>query len=197
MMISLFFNLVCFNIVVFQLLSHVWLFSIPWIVAHQASCPSLSPRVCSNSCPLSWWCHQTISSSVVLFSSCLQSFPASGSFLMSWLFASGGQSIRALASVSVLPVNIQGWFPLGLTGLIPLLSKGLSRVFSSTTAQKHQFFNTQFFMVQLSHSSIPAGKTIVIRTFVSKVMSLPFNTLSRLVKAFLPRSKHLLIPWLQ
>ena len=92
-------------------------------------CLSPSPGVCSNSCSLSRWCHPTISSFVFPFSSCLQSFPASGSFLMSWLFASGDQSIGA--SASVLPMNNQGWFPLGLTGLICLLSKGLSRVFPS------------------------------------------------------------------
>ena len=95
-----------------------------------------------NSCPLSWWCHPTISSSVTPFFSCPQSFPASRSFLMSWLFASGGQSIGASASASVLPMNIQGWFPLGLTGLISLLSKEVSRVSSSTTIRKHQFFGT-------------------------------------------------------
>ena len=101
-------------------------------------CPSPAPRVYSNSCPLSWWCHPTISSSVIPFFSCFQSFPASGSFPMSQLFASDGQSIRASASASVLPMNIHGWFPLGLTGLISLQSKGLPRVFSSTTVQKHQ-----------------------------------------------------------
>ena len=95
-------------------------------------CPSLSPGVCSDSYPLSHWCYLTISSSAALFSFCLQSFPASGSFPMSRLFTSGGQSTGASASASVLPMNIQGWFPLGLTGLISLLSKGLSRVFSST-----------------------------------------------------------------
>ena len=107
-------------------------------------CPSPSPRVCSNSCPLSWSCHPTISSFVIPFSSCLQSFPASGSFPMSQLFASGDQSIgvSASASASVLPVNIQDLFPLGLTGLISLLSKGLSGVFSRTTVRKHQFFGT-------------------------------------------------------
>ena len=89
-------------------------------------CSSVSPGVCSKSCPSSWWCHPTISSSVVPFSFCLQSFPASESFLMSWLFASDDQSIGASASASVLPMNIQGWFPLGWTGLISLLSKGLS-----------------------------------------------------------------------
>ena len=97
-------------------------------------CPSLPPGVCSNSCPVSQWCHLTISSSATLFSFCLQSFPASGSFPVSWLFESGGQTIGASASSSVLPMNIQDWFPLGLTGLISLLSKGLSRVFFSTTA---------------------------------------------------------------
>ena len=99
-----------------------------------------SPRACSNSCLSSRWCHPMISSSVITFSSCLQSFPASGSFPMSWLFASGGQSIEASASVSVLPMNIQDWFPLGLTGLTSLQSKGLSRVFSNSTVQKHHFF---------------------------------------------------------
>ena len=100
-------------------------------------CPSPSPRVCSNSCLLSWWCHPTISPSVAPFSSCPQSFPVPGPFPMSWLFTSGGQSVGA--SASVLPMNIQSWFPLGLTGFISLQSKGLSRVFSSTTVQKHQF----------------------------------------------------------
>ena len=103
-------------------------------------CPSPSPGVCSNSCPLSQWCHPAIRSSVVPFLSRLQPFPASRSFLMSQLFASGSQSIGA--SASVLPVNIQGGFPLGLTGLISLLSKGISRVFSNTTVQKPQFVGT-------------------------------------------------------
>ena len=110
-------------------------------------CPS-SPRACSNSCPLSWWCHPTVSSSVIPFSSCLQSFPASESFPVSWLFASGGQSIEA--SASVLPMNIQGWCPLGLTGLISLLSKGLSRVFCNTTVEKYQFFSGQLYGATLT-----------------------------------------------
>ena len=101
-------------------------------------CPSLTPGAYSNSWPLGWWCHPTISSSVVPFSSCLQSFPASGFFQMSQFFASGSQSIGVLASTSVLPMNIQDWFPLGWTGWISLQSKGLSRVFSNTTVQKHQ-----------------------------------------------------------
>ena len=111
----------------------------------QASCPSLSPGACSNSCPLNRWGHPTISSSVTPFSSCSQSFPASGSFQMSWHFEPGGQSIRASASTPVLPMNIQSWFPLGLTDWISLQSKGLSRVFSNTTVQKHQFFGTQLY----------------------------------------------------
>ena len=106
-------------------------------------CPSPSPWVCSNSRPLSRWCHPTISSSVVPVSSCLQSFPASGSFPISQVFTSGGQSIGASASASVLPMKIQVWFPLGLTGLISLQSKGFSRVFFSTTVWKHQVFSTQ------------------------------------------------------
>ena len=126
-----------------QLLSHVQLFVTSWTEACQASCPSPTPRACSNSCPLSWWCHPIISSFVVPFSSCPQSFPASGSFPMSQLFASGGQSIGVSASASVLPMQIQDWFPLGLPSLIALQSKGCSRVFSNTTVQKHQFFSTQ------------------------------------------------------
>ena len=111
--------------------------------------PSPYPRVCSNSCPLNQWCHLTISSSVVPFSSHFQYFPASGSFLMSQLSTSGGQNIGAM--VSVLPMNIQGWYPLGLTDLIALQSKGLSRVFSNTTFQKHQFFSAQTSLWSNSH----------------------------------------------
>ena len=107
-------------------------------------CTSPTPGVCSNSCPLSRCCHPTISSSVVPFSSHLQSFPAWGSFQMSQFFISGGQSIEVSVSASVLPVNIQDWFPLGWISWISLQSKGLSRVFSNTTVQKHQFFCTQF-----------------------------------------------------
>ena len=126
--------------IVVHSLSCVRLFATPWTAARQAS-PSL--RVCSISCPSSRWCHPTISSSIVPFSSCLQSFPASGSYLMSRLFVSGVQSIEASASASVLPINIQDWFPLGLTGWTSFQSKWLSRVFSNTTLQKHQFFSTQ------------------------------------------------------
>ena len=113
-------------------------------------CPSPTPRACSNLRPSSQWCHPTISSSVVPFSSHLQSFPVSGSFPRSQLLASGGQSIGVSASASVLPNNIQYWFPLGLTGFITLLSKGFSRVFSNTTLQKNQFFGTQLYSPTLT-----------------------------------------------
>ena len=106
-------------------------------------CSSPTPGVYSNSCPLSWWCHPTISSSVIPFSSHLQSFPASGSFQMSQFFASGGQSIGVSALTLALPMNIQDWYPLGWTGWISFLSKGLSRVFSNTTVKKQQSFSAQ------------------------------------------------------
>ena len=114
-------------------------------------CPSPTPGAWSNSCPSSQWCHATISSSVIHFFSCLQSFPASGSFPVSQFFASGGQSIEGSASASVLPVNTQDWFPLGWTGWISLQFKGLARVFSNTTVQKHQFFGTQLSLWSNSH----------------------------------------------
>jgi len=135
-------------------------------------CSSPSPGACSNSCPSSRWCHSTISSSVVPFSSCLQSFPASGSFQMSQFFTSGGQTIEVSASASVLPVNIQDWFPLGWTGWISLQSKGLSRVFSNTTIKKHHFFGAQLSLtVQLSYLYMTTGKTIALtrQTFVGKL----------------------------
>ena len=163
-------------------------------------CPSPTPGAYSNSCPLSWWCHPNISSSVVPFSPCPQSFPASGSFPVSQFFASSSQSIEDSASASVLPMDIRDWFPLGWTGWITLQSKGLSRAFSITTVQKHQlFWCSTFFVVQLSHPHMTTGKTIVLirRTFVDKVTSLLFSMLSRLVITFLPRSKRLLISWLQ
>ena len=115
----------------------------PWTATCQASHPSLSPWVYSNSCPLNQWCHSSISSSVAPFSSCPQSFPASGSFPVSRLFTSGSQSIGASALASVLPMNIHIWFPLRSTCLICFLSRGLPRVFSSTTVGKHQFFGAQ------------------------------------------------------
>ena len=133
-------------------------------------CPSPSPKACSNSCPLSWWCHPTISSSVLF--SCLWSFPASGSFLMSRIFASGEQSIGISASASALQMNIQDWFPLGLTGLISLLSKGLSRIFSNTTVQKASILRcSAFFIVQLSHPYMTTGKTIALS---AKCLALTF-----------------------
>ena len=126
-----------------QLLCRVRLFATPGLQYTRLPSPSPTPGAYPNSCSLSWWCHPTISSSVVPFSSCPESFPASGSFQMSQLFIWGGQSIGASASASVLPKNIQDLFHLGLTDLISLQSKGLSRVFSNTTVQKHQFFGTQ------------------------------------------------------
>ena len=125
-----------------ELLGHVQLFATPSQHA-RPPCPSPTTRVHPNPCPLSHWCHPTISSSAVPFSSCPQSFPAWGSFQMNQLFISGGQSIELSASTSVLPMNTQDWSLLGWTGWISLKSKGLSRVFSSTTVQKHQFFGTQ------------------------------------------------------
>ena len=122
-----------------------------WLQHTRLACPSPTPKVCSNSCPSSRWCHPAISSSVFPFSSFLQSFPALGSFPRSQFFASGGQSIGASALVSVLPMNIQDWFPLGWTGLISLQSKGLSKFFSNTTLQKHQFFCTQLSLESNSH----------------------------------------------
>ena len=134
-------------------------------------CPSLFPRVCPNSCPLNHWCHPTISSSATLFSSCPQSFPASGSLPMSWLFASGGQRIGASTSASVLLMSIQGWFPLRLTSLMPLLFKGLSRIFSKHHNSKTSIlWHTAFFTVQLSHPYMTNRKTIAltIRTLSAK-----------------------------
>ena len=123
-----------------QSLSRVWLHELQHA---RPPCPSPTPGIHPNPCPLSRWCHPIISSSVVPFSSCPQSFPASGSFQMSQLFPSGGQSTGVSASTSVHPMNTQDWSPLGWTGWISLQSKGLSRVFSNTTVQKHQFFSAQ------------------------------------------------------
>ena len=162
-------------------------------------CPSPTPRIYSNPCPSSPWCHPAISSSVGPFSSCPQSFPASGSFPMSHLFAWGGQSTGVSASTSVLPMHTQGWSPLWRTGRTSLQSKGLLRVYSNTIVQKHQFFGSQLSSQSNSHIHTWPVKTIALtrRTFVRKVMSLLLNMLSRLVITFLPRSKHLLISWLQ
>ena len=183
----------CYHFV--QLLSYGWSLQLYGLKHARLLCSSLSPGVCSNSCPLSQWCHPTISSSVIPFFSCPQSFPESGSFPMSQLFASGDQNIGASASASVLPMNIQGWFPFGLTAFISLLSKGLSGVFFNTTV----LWCSAFFMIQLSYPYIITGKIIAltIQIFVGKVMSLLLNMLSRFVIAFLSRSKYLLILWLQ
>ena len=128
------------------------IFETPWTAAHQASLSITNSQSLLNSCPSSQWCHPAISSSVIPFVSCLQSFPASGSFPMSQFYASRGQSIEGSASASVLPMNIKDWSPLGWTGWISLLSKGLSRVFSNTTVQKHQFFSAQLSSQSNSHN---------------------------------------------
>ena len=126
-------------------------------------CPSPTLGAYSNSCPSSWWYHPTISSSIVPFSSCLQSFPESGSFQMSQFFTSGSRSIGVSASASILPMNIQDWFPSGWTGWISLQSKGLSRVFSNITVQKASILQcSAFFIVQLSHPYTTTGKTIAL-----------------------------------
>ena len=148
--------------------------------------------------PLSQWCQPTISCSVIPFSSCLQSFPASGSFQMSQFSASGGQSTGVSALASFPPKKSQGWSPSEWTGWISLQSKGLSRVFSNSS-KASILGHSAFFTVQLSHPYMTTGKTIALTrwTFVGKVMSLLFNKLSRLVITFLPRNKCLFIPWLQ
>ena len=137
-----------------QSLSHAWLFATSWTAAHQASLSITKSRSPPKPMSIVSWCHPTISSSVLPFSSCPQSFPASGSFQMSQLFPSGGQSIGVSASTSVLPMNTQNWSPLGWTGWISLQSKGLSRVFSNTKVQKHQFFSTQLSLWSISHIHI-------------------------------------------
>ena len=126
-----------------QSLTHVRLFVTPWTAAHHASLSITNVQSCSNSCPSSWWCHVTISNLCCPLLLCLQSFSASGSFPTSQFFTSCSQSIEVSASASGLPMNVQDWFPLGLTAWISLLSKGLPRVFSSTIVWKHQFFGTQ------------------------------------------------------
>ena len=161
-------------VVVVQLLSHLQLFASPWTVASPASLSFIISQNWLNSielsrwsCPLSWWCHPTISSSVSPFS---QSFPASGSVPVSWLFVPAGQSIGA--SASVLPMNIQGWFPLGLTGLLCLLSRELSRVFSSTTIWKHQFFGAQPSLWSNSHICTWLLKKTIALTILTFVTGL-------------------------
>ena len=145
-------------------------------------CPSVTPGVYSNSCPSSQWCHPAVLSSVVPFSSCLQSLPASGSFPMSQLFSWGGQSFGVSASASVLPMNIQDWSPLGWTNWISLQSKGLSRVLQHHSSKASILRHSAFFTVQLSHPNMTTGKTIALtrQTFVDKVMSLLFNMLYKI-----------------
>ena len=151
-------------------------------------CPSPTPRVYSNSHPLSRWCYPTISSSVTPFSSSLQSFPASGSFPMSQFFAPGGQSIEVSVSTSVLPMNIQNWSPLEWAGWLSLQSKGLKSFLQHHSSKASILRHSAFFTVQLSHPYMTTGKTIALirQTFVGKVKSLLFNMLSRLVITFLP-----------
>ena len=149
--------------------------------------PPLALRVCLNSCSLSTWCYIIISYSASTFLFCLRSCLASGSFPISWLFASGGQRIRASVLAAILPVNIHGWFPLGLTGLISWQVKGLSRLFSSTTVWKYWFFSSQSSLWSNSHIYIwLLGKTIALTrwTIVTKIMPLLLNMLSRFVIAF-------------
>ena len=161
-------------------------------------CPSPTPRACSNACPLSQWCHPTISSSVIPFSSCLQSFPASGSFQMSQLFAWGGQSIGVSASTSDLPMN-PGLISFRMDWLDLPAVQGTLKSLQHHSSKASVLQHSAFFIVQLSHPYMTTGKTIVLtrRTFVGKVMSLRFDMLSRLVITFLPRSKCLLISWVQ
>ena len=144
-------------------------------------CPSPAPGVYPNLSPLSQWCHPTISSSAVPFSLCLQSFLASGSFQMSQFCTSGGQSIGVLALASILPINIQNWFPSGLTGLISLQTKGLKSLLQHHSSKASILRHSAFFIVHLSHPYLTTGKTIALTTrwtFVGKVMSLLFNMLS-------------------
>ena len=162
-------------------------------------CPSPTPGAYSNLSPSSRWCHPTISPSVVPFSSCLRTLPASGSFPMSQFFASGGLSIGGEASASVLPMNIQNWLPLGWTGWSPCSLRDSQSLLHHLSSKASILQCSAFFLVQISCPYMTTGKTIALtrQTFVSKVMSLLFNMLSRLVIGFLPRSKHLLISWLQ
>ena len=155
-------------------------------------CPSPTPTVYSNSCPLSQWCHPTISSSVIPLSSHLQSFPGSRSFPMSQLFASGDRSIGASTLATVLPMNIQGWFPLGLIGLIFFAVQGtLKGLLQHPRLKASILWQPAFLIVQLSQPYVNTGETIALTiwTFVSKVKTLIFNILSRFVIAFLQRSK--------
>ena len=169
-----------------------------WLQHTRPPCPSLTPRVCPSSCSLHWWCCSAISSSDSLFSFCPQYFPASGTFPMNRLFTSDDRNSGASASASVLPVNIQCWSPLRLAGFISLLSKGFQE---SSPGQQFKGINSLGFWFLYSPALTTLhdhweGHSFDIGTFVSRVMSLLFNTLSRFVIAFLPRSSHLLISWI-
>ena len=161
---------------------------------YQAFWPSLSPRVSSNPCPLSWWCYLTISCCATLFSFWIQAFPESGSFPMSCLFPAGGQSTGASTSASVLSMNIQGLFPLGLTGLMSFLCKGLSSIISSTAIQKHQLFQVLSLIYGPNHTSIHdywINHRFDCMDICWQVMPLVFDVLPRFLIAFFPRSKYL------
>ena len=183
-----------------QSLSCVWLFATPWIAARQSSLSSPTPRDYSNSCPSSWWCHPAMSSSVIPFSSCLQSLPASGSFPVSQLFSWGGQSIGSF-SFSISPYNEHpGLISSRMDWLDLLAVQGTLKSLLQHHSSKASIpWHSTFFIVQLSDLYMTTGKTIALtrRTFVGKVMSLLFNMLSRLIITFFPRSKRLFISWLQ
>ena len=180
------------------LFSHLVVFKSLWphgLQCIRPPCPSQYPKVCSSSPLLFQWCYAAISYSDALFSFCSQSFQAKNQ-----LFASDDKNTGVSTSASVLPMNIHGWFPLRLTGLISLLLIGLPGVFSSTTVRKHQFFGALPSLRSSSHDCLCDHEKIIaftIQTFVGRVMSLLFSTLSRFVIAFLPRGYHLLISWLQ
>ena len=183
-----------------QLLSCVRLFVTPWTAAHQASCPSPNPWACLNSCPLSPWCQQTISFFVVPLYSCLQSYPASGSFPISQCFTSCGQSIEPSASASILPMNeYSGLIFLRIDWFDLAVQENPKSILQHHSSKASIFQCSAFFILQLSHPYMTTGKTIALTrwTFVGKVTSLLFNMLFRLVIAFLSRSKHLLVSWLQ
>ena len=179
-----------------QSLSHVWLFATPWTAAHQASLPITIPEFTQTHVH---WVSDAIQPSHPLLTPSPPALNLSQSFQMTQLFASGGQSIGVSASTSVLPMNTQDWPPLGWTDWISFQSKGLSRVFSNTTVQQHQFFSAQLSLWSNYHIHTTTGKTIALTrwTLVGKVMSLLLNMLSKLVITFLTRSKRLLISWLQ
>ena len=180
-------------------LSHAQFFATPWTTAHQAPLSIINSRSPPKPCPSSRWCHPTISSSVIPFSSCPHSFPASGSFQMSQLFASGGQSIGVSASTSVLPIH-PGLISFRMEWLDLLVVQGtLKRLLQHHSSKASILWHSAFFIVQISHPYMTTGKTIALtrHTFVDKVMSLLFNMLSRLVITFLPKNNRLLFSWLQ